>query len=31
MISCVVVVFDGWVTGCLWRHTPGVAQILREI
>jgi len=29
MISCVVV-FDGWVTGCLWRHTPGVARILRE-
>jgi len=30
MISCVVV-FDGWVTGCLWRHTPGVAWILLEI
>jgi len=32
MISCVVV-FDCWVTCCLWRHTPGpgVARILREI
>jgi len=30
MISCVVV-FDGWVTCCLWRHTPEVARILREI
>jgi len=28
---CCVVVFDGWVTSCLWRHTPGVAWILREI
>jgi len=30
MISCVVV-FDGWVTCCLWRHTPVFARILREI
>jgi len=30
MISYVVV-FDGWVTSCLWRQTPGVAWILHEI
>jgi len=29
MTTCVVV-FDGWVTSCLWRHTPGVSRILRE-
>jgi len=30
MISYVVV-FDGWVTCCLWWHTPRVARNLREI
>jgi len=30
MISCVVV-FDGRVKSCLWRHTPVVARTLREI
>jgi len=30
MISCVVV-FDGWVKSCLWRHTPGGSRILHEI
>jgi len=26
-----VIVFEGWVTSCLWRHTQGVAWMLCEI